>query len=94
MKKLPKKVNVVEDERNRIIEEMRKVDPTSDRYKELREALDTLSSALEVDKKGKPSGDAVFSFIGQAGLMGLIFLFTRREILPSWFSRWFPKGKF
>ena len=93
MKKLLPKKNVVEEERNRIIEEMKKEDPASERYKELSEALETLNSTLDVDKKGKVSGDTVATLIVQGGLMGLVYLFTRRDILPNWFGRWFPKGR-
>lgn len=88
----PKKNPVVE-ERDRIIAYMATLDPTSDEYERARNALLTLTAALGVEKKNKVSGDVIATLAVQGGIMGLVALITKTDILQNWIGRWMPKGR-
>lgn len=90
--KAPKKNPVVE-ERDRIIAYMATLDPTSDEYERAQKALLTVTAALGVEKKNKVSGDVVATLAVQGGIMGLVALITKTDILQNWIGRWMPKGR-
>ena len=88
----PKKNPVVE-ERDRIIAYMATLDPTSDDYERAEKALTTLTSALDVEKKNKVTGDVIATLAVQGGIMSLVAFITKTDILQNWIGRWMPKGR-
>lgn len=94
-KKLPSlvKKNPVVEERNRIIEKMAELDPSSEEYEKCQKSLISLTAALGVDKKNKLDANTCLTLGVQGGIFALVYFLTKTDILPGWVRSWFPKGK-
>lgn len=87
-----KKPNVVTEERDRIILEMGKLDPTSEEYAKAAENLEALNHALDSEKRNKVSQDTIVTLGVQTAIMGLVALITKTNLLPK-ATQWLPKGR-
>jgi hypothetical protein len=93
MKKKLLPSNPVVEERNRIIEKMKTLDPTSEEYEKAQKSLIALTAALGVDKKNKLDMNTIATLGVQGGIFALVYFLTKTDILPGWIRQWFPKGR-
>lgn len=93
MKKKLLPSNPVIEERNRIIEKMKTLDPASDEYEKCRNSLISITAALGVDKKNKLDMNTCLTLGVQGGIFAMVYILTKTDILPGWIRSWFPKGK-
>ena len=77
------KRTALEKEIDNLAEQMRTMDPTSDRYKAMAEAIETLSKAKSYEKSKKVSPDTIAVVVANLAGICLILFHEQAHVITS-----------